>query len=64
MGGENITLSVKHKQSEAFISSGYENVITNSTYNGGVVRQHGNLSFTRVFQAGHEGKAIPILLIQ
>jgi hypothetical protein len=61
MGGENITLSIKHKQSAAFISSGYENLITNSTYTGGVVRQHGNLSFTRVFEAGHEGKACLIL---
>lgn len=60
MGGENITLSVKHEQSEAFISSGYEGVVTNSTYYGGVVRQQGNLSFTRVFEAGHEGKACPI----
>jgi hypothetical protein len=29
-------------------------VVVNDTYTGGQVRQFGNLSFTRVFQAGHE----------
>jgi carboxypeptidase D len=56
MGGENISLSIKHDQSAAFSSSGYTNLITNHTYIGGLVRQHGNLSFTRVFDAGHAGK--------
>jgi hypothetical protein len=56
MGGENISLSIDHRNSAAFLASGYEGVVTNNTYTGGVVRQQGNLSFTRVFEAGHEGK--------
>ncbi|KAB8230790.1 Alpha/Beta hydrolase protein [Aspergillus alliaceus] len=57
MGGENISLSINHSQSLGFRSSGYANLITNDTYVGGVVRQHGNLSFMRVFQAGHAAPA-------
>ncbi|KAB8263050.1 Alpha/Beta hydrolase protein [Aspergillus pseudonomiae] len=57
MGGENISLSIKHDQSAAFSSSGYADLITNRTYVGGVVRQHGNLSFTRVFDSGHAAAA-------
>ncbi|KAL3480550.1 Alpha/Beta hydrolase protein [Aspergillus californicus] len=57
LGGENISLSINHQQASAFQTSGYEDLITNDTYNGGVVRQHGNLSFTRVFEAGHAGPA-------
>ncbi|KAJ0417547.1 Alpha/Beta hydrolase protein [Aspergillus carlsbadensis] len=55
LGGENISLSIDHKDAAAFHSSGYANLTTSSTYTGGVVRQQGNLSFTRVFEAGHEG---------
>ncbi|KAK1140985.1 hypothetical protein N8T08_009731 [Aspergillus melleus] len=57
MGGESISLSIKHKQSRAFRDSGYQALITNTSYTGGVVRQHGNLSFTRVFDAGHAAVA-------
>jgi carboxypeptidase D len=56
LGGENVGLMIDHKDAAAFRSSGYANLTTNSTYTGGVVRQHGNLSFTRVFEAGHAGK--------
>ncbi|KAL2807896.1 Alpha/Beta hydrolase protein [Aspergillus granulosus] len=55
LGGENVSLSIDHKHTSAFRSSGYANLIVNSTYMGGVFRQHGNVSFTRVFEAGHEG---------
>jgi hypothetical protein len=54
--GENISLSVDFLGAHTFQSSGYENIITNSTYNGGVVRQSGNLSFSRIFEAGHYGE--------
>src|SRR3954451_19561644 len=37
-----------------FNSAGYEDIEVNGTYNGGLVRQYGNFSFSRVFQAGHE----------
>lgn len=32
----------------------YQNITTNTTYSGGVVRQHGNFSFSRVYESGHE----------
>lgn len=37
----------------AFAEAGYADVIVNDTYIGGVVRQFGNLSFTRVYDSGH-----------
>lgn len=37
----------------SFRSAGYADIVTNSSYNGGLVRQHGNVSFSRVFEAGH-----------
>jgi hypothetical protein len=36
-----------------FRSAGYEFISTNSTFRGGVVRQHNKVSFSRVFDAGH-----------
>ena len=39
-----------------FKQAGYADIETNASYVGGFVRQVGNLSFSRVFQAGHEGK--------
>ena len=57
LGGEAISLGIKSNSTLNFKNAGYANVETNSSYVGGLVRQHGNLSFSRVFQAGHEGKA-------
>ena len=37
----------------SFRQAGYAPLVTNSSYNGGLVRQHGNVSFSRVFEAGH-----------
>lgn len=54
IGGEAASLAVNYSQSPAFASAGYANISVNSTYVGGQVRQHGNFSFSRVFQAGHE----------
>jgi hypothetical protein len=53
-GGELVSLAIPHAASEAFSSAGYSPIHTNATYTGGQVRQHGNLSFSRVYQAGHE----------
>jgi hypothetical protein len=53
-GGELVSLAIPHTASEAFASSGYSPIHTNASYTGGQVRQHGNLSFSRVYQAGHE----------
>ncbi|KAF2012646.1 alpha/beta-hydrolase [Aaosphaeria arxii CBS 175.79] len=53
-GGELLSLAIEHEFSEEFRASGYTDVVVNGTYVGGQVRQYGNLSFTRVYQAGHE----------
>ncbi|KAI9896131.1 hypothetical protein N3K66_009031 [Trichothecium roseum] len=52
-GGENVSLSVDFPGAGEFRSAGYEPIVTNSTYQGGWVRQHGNLSFSLIRQAGH-----------
>ena len=53
-GGEEVSLAVNYSQADAFRLAGYANISVNSSYVGGQVRQHGNLSFSRVYQAGHE----------
>lgn len=52
-GGEDLSLSLEFPSSEAFQAAGYESIFTNSSYDGGLVRQSGNLSFSRIFQSGH-----------
>ncbi|KAK5000157.1 hypothetical protein LTR66_000930 [Elasticomyces elasticus] len=52
-GAENISLSAEWPDQQAFGEAGYASIVTNGTYNGGFVRQYGNLSFSRVFEAGH-----------
>lgn len=52
LGGENVSLAVNHSQATAFRSAGYENIRVNNSYVGGQVRQHGNYSFSRVYEAG------------
>ena len=55
MGGESVSFSVA-AQSPAyspFYSAGYAAIVVNSTYVGGAVRQYGNLSFSRIYDAGH-----------
>jgi hypothetical protein len=54
IGGEAVSLAVNYTRTAEFAASGYANITTNSTYVGGLVRQYGNFSFSRVFQAGHE----------
>ncbi|KAM0453014.1 hypothetical protein ACHAPV_009256 [Trichoderma viride] len=53
IGGENISLSMNFPTALSFRTAGYANLVTNSSYNGGLVRQQGNVSFSRVFEAGH-----------
>ncbi|KAI1416407.1 alpha/beta-hydrolase [Hypoxylon sp. FL1857] len=57
LGGEAISLalasSATGSYASAFPAAGYAPIIVNDTYIGGVVRQFGNLSFSRVYQAGH-----------
>ncbi|KAI4240433.1 MAG: hypothetical protein L6R40_005144 [Gallowayella cf. fulva] len=55
LGGEAISFAIA-AQSPAysrFYSAGYAPIVVNSTYVGGVVRQFGNLSFSRIYDAGH-----------
>lgn len=51
LGGENVSLAVNYSQTAAFHSAGYEDITINSSYIGGQVRQHGNFSFSRVYQS-------------
>lgn len=53
MGGELISRAVNYSQQDRFRGAGYANMQTNASYVGGLVRQAGNFSFTRVFEAGH-----------
>ncbi|KAH8801618.1 Alpha/Beta hydrolase protein [Xylogone sp. PMI_703] len=56
-GGEAISLAVAANTSSSYASvfpaAGYAPIITNDSYIGGVVRQYGNLSFSRIYDAGH-----------
>jgi carboxypeptidase D len=54
IGGEDVSLLVNHAEAAGFRDAGYTPLQTNKTYVGGQVRQHGNFSFTRVYEAGHE----------
>ena len=60
-GGEAISLAVAAATSPdyaiRFPAAGYAPIITNDTYIGGDVRQYGNLSFSRIYDAGHAAPA-------
>ncbi|PGH15790.1 hypothetical protein AJ79_02170 [Helicocarpus griseus UAMH5409] len=51
--GETSSLAVDYVDSSRFRAAGYADIQTNSSYVGGKVRQYGNFSFSRVYQAGH-----------
>lgn len=57
-GGEAVSLAlaqIAHAlYATNFPAAGYAELVVNSTYVGGEVRQYGNLSFTRVYDAGHQ----------
>ncbi|KAK2841544.1 hypothetical protein FQN49_006154 [Arthroderma sp. PD_2] len=54
LGGELISRAINYTDSQRFRAAGYADIQVNDSYVGGQVRQYGNLSFTRVYQAGHE----------
>lgn len=54
IGGEKVSLEVDYSDSSKFREAGYADIQTNKSYVGGQVRQYGNFSFSRVYQAGHE----------
>jgi carboxypeptidase C (cathepsin A) len=55
VSGEASSLKIPWSSQAEFSKAGYTPVALSSPYvqSGGLVRQHGNLSFTRVYQAGH-----------
>lgn len=46
-------LSSPPTYAEGFPAAGYADIVVNSTYIGGAVRQYGNLSFSRIYDSGH-----------
>ena len=54
LGGEAVSLAINYTNTSDFHAAGYTAIQTNDTYSGGQVRQYGNLSFSRVYQAGHK----------
>ncbi|KAJ5986490.1 Carboxypeptidase S1 [Penicillium sp. IBT 35674x] len=54
IGGEDVSLGINYSKADSFRAAGYSPLQTNLSYVGGQVRQHGNFSFARVYQAGHE----------
>ena len=54
IGGELVSLAINYSGTADFHSAGYAPIQTNDSYVGGMVRQFGNLSFSRVYEAGHE----------
>ena len=55
LGGEAISFSIAAQAAgySPFYTAGYADIVINTTYIGGVVRQYGNLSFSRIYDAGH-----------
>ncbi len=59
VGGEAVSFAVAAAAAQSQPSyspwyvAGYAPIVANSSYVGGVVRQYGNLSFSRVYDAGH-----------
>lgn len=54
-GGEATAKAVKWEHQKGFLSAGYQEIqgIVSPGANGGVVKQYGKLSFSRIFDAGH-----------
>ncbi|KAI2485110.1 carboxypeptidase S1 [Pyrenophora tritici-repentis] len=52
-GGEAISLALEYKHSAEFRAAGYQAMMVDGTEYG-EVRQYGNFSFARIYEAGHE----------
>ncbi len=61
LSGERTSLAIDSTLSQGFKEAGYANITMDSSYVGGVVRQFGNLSFSRVFDAANGG-VFPLFL--
>ncbi|OAP62975.1 hypothetical protein AYL99_02202 [Fonsecaea erecta] len=56
MGGEAASFAVAGAAGPSYLpwyEAGYAPIVANSSYIGGVVREFGNLSFSRIYDAGH-----------
>ncbi|KAA8623300.1 Carboxypeptidase [Pyrenophora tritici-repentis] len=56
-GGQNYSLelaSLVPGYRTAFSQAGYAEIVVNDSYIGGAVRQYGNLSFSRIYDSGHQ----------
>ncbi|KAK8184374.1 Alpha/Beta hydrolase protein [Phyllosticta citribraziliensis] len=56
VGGEAVSLQLASRvpaYAAGFPAAGYAEIVVNSSYVGGAVRQYGNLSFSRIYDAGH-----------
>ena len=55
LGGEAVSFSIAAQAAgySPFYSAGYADIVVNTSYIGGAVRQYGNLSFSRIYDAGH-----------
>ena len=55
LGGEAVSFSIAAQLPAyaPFYSAGYADIVVNNSYVGGAVRQYGNLSFSRIYDAGH-----------
>ncbi|KEF59139.1 uncharacterized protein A1O9_03983 [Exophiala aquamarina CBS 119918] len=54
IGGEAVSLAINHTHTQDFHEASYQPIHANESYVGGQVRQYGNLSFSRVYESGHE----------
>jgi carboxypeptidase C (cathepsin A) len=57
MGGEAVAAALAssiESYSTNYPATGYAEIVVNSSYVGGVVRQYGNLTFARIYDAGHQ----------
>lgn len=55
-GGEAVSFAIAQAAGPVYApwySAGYAPIVTNNSYIGGVVREYGNLSFARIYDAGH-----------
>ena len=57
MGGEQMSLALSHAHSKEFVNAGYTDLRIRDREVGAQTRQYGNLSYTRVYQAGHQVSA-------
>lgn len=56
LGGEAVSLAIADAAGptyRGFSTAGYTPIVTNNSFIGGMVREYGNLSFARVYDAGH-----------